>query len=324
MAATLVDEWARAGLTDVVICPGSRSTPLTLGAARHDGLRVHVRLDERGAAFFALGRALATGHAAAIVVTSGTAAAELHAAVAEADLAHVPLLVVTADRPPEMHGVGASQTINQRDLYGAMVRRFEEPGVARADAAPTWRPLASRLWHAAHGDAGPPGPVHVNLAFVEPLVTAATPPVAGRDNGAPWLERDAPRAAPSHYDVRARRVLCVVGAGVGADVIGDARSLDWVVVGDATARGAVPYADALLRDDGFASLSRPDVVVRVGGLPASRVLAERLREWGVPAIGFEGAGPVADPDGLVSRSLAGLPNPLDPAQRGDARYTGHW
>ncbi len=133
--ATLVDEWCRLGLSDVVICPGSRSTPLTLAFSHRRELSLHVRIDERSAAFFALGRSLATSRPVALVVTSGTAAAEVHAAVAEADLAHVSLLVLTADRPPELHGVGAPQTINQQRLYGSKVRLYEEPGVARLEAA---------------------------------------------------------------------------------------------------------------------------------------------------------------------------------------------
>src|SRR5487761_2080566 len=98
MAATLFDEWVRCGLRDVVLCPGSRSTPLALAAARRSEVVLHVRLDERSAAFFPLGRALVTGRPVAVVVTSGTAVAELHAAVAEADLAGVPLLVASAGR----------------------------------------------------------------------------------------------------------------------------------------------------------------------------------------------------------------------------------
>jgi 2-succinyl-5-enolpyruvyl-6-hydroxy-3-cyclohexene-1-carboxylate synthase len=109
-AATLFDEWIRLGLRDVVLCPGSRSTPLALACAARDELQVHVRIDERSAGFFALGRALVTRVPVAMVVTSGTAAAELHACVAEASQASVPLLILTADRPPELHGVGAPQT----------------------------------------------------------------------------------------------------------------------------------------------------------------------------------------------------------------------
>ena len=116
-AAALVDEWVRAGVTDVVLAPGSRSTPLAL-AVDAAPLRVHVHLDERSGAFYALGLALATGRPAPVVVTSGTAAAELHPAVVEAHHAGVPLIVCTADRPPELHDVGAPQTIEQTGLFG--------------------------------------------------------------------------------------------------------------------------------------------------------------------------------------------------------------
>ncbi|MDE3064212.1 MAG: 2-succinyl-5-enolpyruvyl-6-hydroxy-3-cyclohexene-1-carboxylic-acid synthase [Acidobacteriota bacterium] len=324
MAVTLFDEWVRAGLADVVVCPGSRSTPLSLAASRCAGLRVHVRLDERSAGFFAIGRALASARPVVVVVTSGTAAAELHAAVAEADLARVPLLVATADRPPELHGVGAAQTIDQRHLYGSMVRRFEEPGVARPEARATWRPMAARLWAAATGLDAPPGPVHVNLAFVEPLVAEPSELVAGRPDGAAWMVATrAPRRA-CDLDVAGRRVMAVVGAGAEAQVVADCATLDWVVVGDATARGALAHADPLLRDDARAAQLAPDLVVRLGGLPASRVVAERLRAWGAPVIALRGAGPVADPDGVVARSLDGVPDPSDARQRGDGAYAAAW
>lgn len=324
MAATLFDEWVRAGLTDVVLCPGSRSTPLSLAAARAPGVAVHVRLDERSAGFFALGRALATARPVVIVVTSGTAAAELHAAVAEADLARVPLVVVTADRPPELHGVGAAQTIDQRHLYGAMARRFEEPGVARAEASATWRPLASRLWNCAAGATGPAGPVHLNLAFVEPLIAAPGEVPAPRANGAPWNRVEPSPPRPADLAVRGRRVLAVVGAGTPPAVVAACDALDWAVVGDATARGSLAYADPLLRDDEFASQMRPDLVVRLGGIPASRVVADRLRSWGAEVVALRGAGPVADPDGVVSESRDGVPVAGAPLLRGDAGYAGRW
>ncbi len=175
-AATLFDEWIRLGLRDVVLCPGSRSTPLALACASRRELRVHVRIDERSAGFFALGRALATHEPVAIVVTSGTAAAELHACVAEASQAFVPLLVLTADRPPELHGVGAPQTIDQHRLFGDLVRLFEDPGTARPEDSDTWRVLARRLWSRAtqrDEESPSPGPVHLNAAFIEPLVAEA-------------------------------------------------------------------------------------------------------------------------------------------------------
>ncbi len=300
------------------MCPGSRSTPLALACARRAELAVHVRIDERSAGFFALGRAMATQRPVAIVVTSGTAATELHACVAEASQAFVPILVLTADRPPELHGVGAPQTIDQFQLYGPMVRRFEDPGVARYDDASSWRPLATRLWRdATDRDAGP-GPVHLNAAFTEPLL------------GAPF---DLPERKNSHVDARedtsdvadldAVKVLCVAGHGVTAEFVRSCESMNWVVLGDATAVATLPYFDAMLRDDTFAAHARPDVVVRLGGLVASKVLQERLRTWGVRTIGFDGAGFVADPDRLVTEHLKGLPDPaVEP--KADGEYLEFW
>src|SRR5271154_5138016 len=126
-SATLVDEWVSLGVTDAVVCAGSRSTPLALPLA--DRLRVHVRLDERSAAFFALGLSMATGRPTVICVTSGTAAAELHPAVVEAHQAGVPLIVCTADRPPELHDTGAPQTTAQSGLFASATRWAHDPGV---------------------------------------------------------------------------------------------------------------------------------------------------------------------------------------------------
>src|SRR5271156_4226944 len=141
-SATLVEEWVRLGVTDAVVCAGSRSTPLALPLA--DRLQVHVRLDERSGGFFALGLALATGRPTIICVTSGTAAAELHPAVVEAHHARVPLIVCTADRPPELHHVGAPQTIDQIGLFTTSTRWSCEPGVPEESQAGSWRPLAER------------------------------------------------------------------------------------------------------------------------------------------------------------------------------------
>ena len=307
-AATLFDEWIERGLRDVVLSPGSRSTPLALAAASRSELTLHVRIDERSAGFFALGRALATETPVAVVVTSGTAAAELHACVAEADLAFVPLLILTADRPPELHGVGAPQTIEQRHLYGAMVRHFDEPGVARMEAASSWRPLASRLWTFACGDTMPAGPVHLNAAFVEPLVASALE-LPARDADI-IARREVEEALPdvSSFNVAGQSVLCVVGAGVSANVIEQCVALDWVVLGDATAQGSLAHFDALLRCAEFVARVRPDLVVRLGGIPASRALAEQLRLWQVRTVSLSGAGLVADPDRLVQEAYAGLPH----------------
>jgi 2-succinyl-5-enolpyruvyl-6-hydroxy-3-cyclohexene-1-carboxylate synthase len=320
-AATLFDEWIRAGLRDVVISPGSRSTPLVLAAVGRRELNLHVRLDERSAGFFAIGRALATKTPVAVVVTSGTAAAELHACVAEADLAGVPLLVVTADRPPELHGVGAPQTIEQGHLYGAMVRRFEDPGVANDDASPTWRPLASRLWRSAHGEVAQAGPVHLNAAFIEPLIGIASELPEGRADNAPWDETVFPIEERTQIETEGLSVLCVVGAGVSPRVVEECQARKWVVLGDATAQGTLAYYDTLLRSREFVARTRPDVVIRLGGLPASKVLGEQLRAWNVRTIGFDGAGLVADPDRLVSETYPGLPGGTSVA---NAEYVATW
>jgi 2-succinyl-5-enolpyruvyl-6-hydroxy-3-cyclohexene-1-carboxylate synthase len=168
-ARTLVDELARAGLTDAVLAPGSRSAPLALALADDDRIRLHVHLDERSAAFFALGAAKASGRPTLVLCTSGTAAAHFHPAVLEADHSRVPLIVCTADRPAELRATGAPQTTDQVHLYGAAVRFFADiPADGAPAARAAWRPIAARLWAEA---AGPPaGPVHLNVAFREPLV----------------------------------------------------------------------------------------------------------------------------------------------------------
>ena len=207
-SATLVDEWVRLGVTDAVVCPGSRSTPLALPLA--DRLRVHVRLDERSAGFFALGLAMATGRPTVICVTSGTAAAELHPAVVEAHHARVPLIVCTADRPPELHDTGAPQTIEQNGLFGAATRWAYAPGVPDEGQERVWRPLAVRAFEeAVHGTVGP-GPVHLNLAFREPLTGARRRPC-------PLVRPEGRRRAPRRTDRTGRRIDCRAAPGPGTD-----------------------------------------------------------------------------------------------------------
>jgi 2-succinyl-5-enolpyruvyl-6-hydroxy-3-cyclohexene-1-carboxylate synthase len=221
-ATVLVDELIRCGLTDAVVAPGSRSAPLALAlhsaaSAQGSPLRLHVRIDERSASFLALGLAKTHGRPVVIVTTSGTAAAHCHAAVIEADEAGVPLLVLTADRPPELRGTGANQTIDQLKLYGSAVRWFCEAGVPenRPGQVAYWRSLACRAWFCAAGKgaagngtvdngSGFPGPVHLNLPLREPLVpgladtgladtgaigaAAWCEPLEGRPGGAAWTQ----------------------------------------------------------------------------------------------------------------------------------------
>ena len=191
-AATLVDEWVRAGVRHAVVCPGSRSTPLALAVAAEPRLALHVRLDERSAGFTALGIGMATGRPAVVVVTSGTAAAELHAAVVEADLARVPLLVCTADRPPELRDVGAPQTIDQTHLYGRATRWTADPGVPDEAVAPDVALAGGALGRRCRVRASGPGP-----GAPQPAVPGA---VARRRRSG----RD-PRRAPGRCPVAPRR-----------------------------------------------------------------------------------------------------------------------
>ena len=309
--ATLVDEWARCGVTDAVVAPGSRSTPMTVALARDGRMRVHVQIDERSAAFMALGLGLATARPAVVVTTSGTAAVELHPAVVEADLAGVPLLVCTTDRPPERHGVGAPQTVDQSGLYGRSVRAMVEPGVPRADAAWSWRSVAARA--VLDATAARPGPVHLNLAFTEPLLAEPGPLPAGRDGGAPWHHL-APTPPPTTVleDLRGRRGVIVAGRGSEPTVVCPlAEACGWPVLADPLGgcRVAGPTTiasfDLLARTPGWAESHRPDAVVRMGAPPASKALAGWLRDVPIQVV-IDPTDAFADPDRGATHLVTGL------------------
>ena len=241
--AVLVDEWARAGVSDAVVAPGSRSTPLLIALGADPRIKVHVVLDERSAGFVALGLGLATRRPAVVATTSGTAAVELHPAVVEAHQAGVPLIAVTADRPHELHQVGAPQTVEQESLFAAAVRWSASPGVPEAGSSGAWRSLASRMVAESVAGASGPGPVHLNLAFREPLIgdpsAGGVPP--GRAGGAPW-HRGAARAELGVPDpvvselarFAGKAGIVVAGEGCGdADVLlGAAARLGWPVLAD--------------------------------------------------------------------------------------------
>lgn len=311
-AATLFDEWARAGVQHVVVSPGSRSTPLALAAARQPRVQVHVVLDERVAGFFAVGLALSTGRPAVVVTTSGTAAVELHPAVVEADLAGVPMIICTADRPPELHHVGAPQTVPQRLLYAEAVRWAFEPGVPDAAGAGAWRSLAARAFAEATAD---PGPVHLNLAFRDPLTGDAGGLPPGRPDGSPWHVVDAavsPAAPPLPSGARG---VIVAGAGTGdpAAVHALADAMQWPVLADPRSGCRVPRrttiaaADAILRAHRF----EPEFVLRVGAPWASKVLNQWLASLGVEQWLYEPHRRWRDPERVVSRLLGALPSAGD-------------
>ncbi len=315
--ATLVDEWVAHGLTDAVICPGSRSTPLAVALAERADLAIHVQVDERSAAFMALGLGLASGHPAVVLCTSGTAAVELHAAVVEADLAAVPLLVVTADRPPELQGVGAPQTIDQTDLYGDAVRWFVEPGPPSHADAGGWRRLAADAHAATLGIR--PGPVHLNVAFREPLLgdVGVLP-----DRQGSLLSRTRP-PGPA---VGVEQLAALVGfagrpglivAGVRSalnDADTDAilrlsRALGWPILADPSSSCRVPdpmvvtASDSILRDPETAQRLLPEIVLRLGGLLASRVTNEWLARSGAVQFGIDRYGCCPDPDQVLATAF---------------------
>jgi 2-succinyl-5-enolpyruvyl-6-hydroxy-3-cyclohexene-1-carboxylate synthase len=304
-AIAVVDELIRCGLRDAVIAPGSRSAPLAMELHRRataGDLRLSVRIDERSAAFTALGLAKASRVPVAAVCTSGTAAAHFHAAVIEADEAGVPLLVLTADRPPELRGTGANQTIDQLKLYGSAVRWFCELGVAegradrgaegRADGGAEgryWRSVIARAWGLASGAAGgPPGPVHLNMPLRDPLVPDRPASTAarvipgwlnGRSGGAPWTRFAA--VAELHW---AERGLVVLGDGDydASPLLDLAQQAGWPVLAEPSSGGrrgerALSAYQYLLADPGFMAEHQPDALVSAGRPGLSRGQLALLR-----------------------------------------------
>jgi 2-succinyl-5-enolpyruvyl-6-hydroxy-3-cyclohexene-1-carboxylate synthase len=291
LCATMLDEWVRSGVTHAVVSPGSRSTPMALAIAAEARLELHVVVDERSASFFALGMAKATKRPVILLCTSGTAAVEYHPAVVEADLDRVPLIVCTADRPKELHGIGAPQTVDQQQLYGRSVRMFLDLAVAEISLAGTWRSMASRIALASTTGPYGPGPVQANFCFREPLVASPVTLPSGRPNEAPWHTSITARVVAESEiaalldRIEGKRGVIVAGAGGGAPscMHGLAELLGWPVLADARsgARIAgtstlVSNADSILRHDEWAANHRPEVVLRLGAPWASKVLNQWL------------------------------------------------
>src|ERR1700729_2834075 len=210
------DELARCGLEHACTSPGSRNTPILLSLIREPRIRCWSHIDERCAAFFALGAAKASRRPVAMTCTSGTAAANYAPAVIEAWHARVPLLVLTADRPPELRDNGAGQAIDQLKLYGDAVKWFCEVGVdtATPDTLRWIRQLACRAYQTAAS--GRPGPGHLNFPLREPLILDAPlpeDPVPGRADGRPWVQRAVARAVASPAAPRSPSARGVIVAG---------------------------------------------------------------------------------------------------------------
>lgn len=305
----MVDELVRCGVTDAVVCPGSRSTPLALAIAEAEGrgeLTLHVRVDERTAGYLAVGLAKVTGIPAVVVTTSGTAAVNLHPAIVEADQCGIPLIALTADRPPQLRGVGANQTIRQSSVFGGDVRlsvdmavATEQPGQVRY-----WRSTVARVVAAAT-DAIRPGPVHVNAAFAEPLVPGEDrgwiEELDGRPDGRPWTADARLVAGMStplddvlgdlldDEDVPTRG-LVVIGdhddheAVELVDELAD--TLGWPVIAEPSGNGAgcstaLSHGPLLLADATFADAHVPEIVITVGRVGLNRSVLSLIGRAGL-------------------------------------------
>lgn len=288
-AASIVDALAGCGLRRLVLSPGSRSTPLALAALRHPGLDVRVVLDERSAAFFALGMAKASGVPAAVLATSGSAVANWHPAVVEAGAARVPLILLSADRPPELQNCGANQTIDQTRLFGEHARQFLQLPPAEREA--DW--LASAIARAVGRSLGPlAGPVHINIPFREPLL----PESAAAPDSPPPPRLLPGRVLPRTEDIAELAALLDGGRGV---IVGGAEDLSEAAaaISDLAERAGAPvladplsnlrhrksgrvlaHYDALLRRADGAP--RPDWVLRLGPAPVSKSLDDWLKDCG--------------------------------------------
>ncbi|MEA2468067.1 MAG: 2-succinyl-5-enolpyruvyl-6-hydroxy-3-cyclohexene-carboxylate synthase [Thermoleophilaceae bacterium] len=290
----LVDELVRCGMTDAVTSPGSRNAPLVLTLAADPRLRAVSVIDERSAGFVALGIAKSTGRPVAVTCTSGSAAANLMPAVVEASEARVPLIVLTADRPPELRDTGAGQAIDQVKLYGSFAKWFVEVGnhpAGRASAV-HHRALACRAWHTAIG--GRPGVVHLNFPLREPLapVREELDPAdwEGRPDGGPWVQvhEPAPSASPGLVSAIASRMsgrgVIVCGSGADPAVASLAAATGWPVLADPLSglrcgphdrSHVISHYDVLLRSESWAAAHQPDLVLRIGDTPTSKP----LRAW---------------------------------------------
>jgi 2-succinyl-5-enolpyruvyl-6-hydroxy-3-cyclohexene-1-carboxylate synthase len=303
LASAMAEELARSGVRRAVLSPGSRSTPLAVALWRQPEIDVTVILDERSAGFVALGTALATRVPAVVLCTSGSAAANLHPAVVEAHEAGVPMIVLTADRPPELRDIGAGQTIDQLKLYGDSVRWFCEVGTHEADddGLLHFRSVACRAYASALGDPRP-GPVHLNVPWREPLapfpvegqITAADPlALQGRgDDPLHAVTLASPRADEALLDQLAERIegaaggLIVAGRqpdpGLAAPIAELAAAAGYPILAEPTSqlrrgphdRSLVVTAYDVIARERSSGLD-PELVIRFGDLPTSKP----LRQW---------------------------------------------
>ena len=325
LATVVVDELVRHGVREAVLCPGSRSAPFAYAlhdADRTGRLRLHVRVDERSAAFLALGLAKLTGRPVPVFTTSGTAVANLHPAVLEASHAAVPLIIVSSDRPAELQGAGANQTTDQGHLFGGAVRMFHQLGAPepRPGQCRVWRSVVGRLHAAAVGSSrSGAGPVHLNVPLREPLVPdlvegdAWPESLQGRAGAGPWVRvREVRREAEALTPVP--RTLLVLGdlpdPAMAGEVAALARASGWPLIAEPFGtydRGVrVPHGPLLLTTGPWLGRHLPDRVVVIGRVTLSRPVGALLAN---PAVTVEIA--AAQPSWPDPSQVASVVHPFD-------------
>jgi 2-succinyl-5-enolpyruvyl-6-hydroxy-3-cyclohexene-1-carboxylate synthase len=340
LASAFVEELARGGVRHAVLSPGSRSTPLAVALWRAPEIEVSVIVDERSAAFFALGAVQASGAPVAMLSTSGTAAANFHPAICEADESALPLIALTADRPPELRGIGAGQTIDQIKLYGSSVRWFCEVGTHEADddGLLHYRSVACRALAAARGEPRP-GPVHLNLPWREPLapiavegaVTATDPLALDGRGGRPLTAVTQLDLEPSEFLLD--EVASHIGDAIAGVIVAGrqrdpelreplahlARVTGFPILAEPTSQlrcgphdrsHVVTAYDLLLRDERFARATTPDLVLRFGEMPTSKPLRAWLTQSGADQLVVDPYGGWNEPTARAAALLRADPTEL--------------
>jgi 2-succinyl-5-enolpyruvyl-6-hydroxy-3-cyclohexene-1-carboxylate synthase len=355
-AKVMVDELIRCGVSDVVVAPGSRSAALAIAFAEAEvrgEIVLHVRLDERTAGFLALGLGKVSGVPAVVLTTSGTAAVNLHPAIIEADLSNVPLIALTADRPPTLRDIGANQAIDQLKIFGPSVRTFHEMAMLDPVRDPV---AANRYWRstiaravAAATDGMRPGPVHLNAPFSEPLVPDSGGPdsrgdlvLEGRSDGRPWTADSrmvAGMSTPLDHlletllgdPVVPARGVIVVGDHDDAEAIGMidelADAIGWPVIGEPSGNVAgcdtvLSHGGLLLADEEFAAGHLPDVVMTVGRVGLSRAVMRMVTRAGLH-IAVDADPQWADPGRSADVVVASVPLPPEEAEV-DEEWLASW
>jgi 2-succinyl-5-enolpyruvyl-6-hydroxy-3-cyclohexene-1-carboxylate synthase len=342
-ASIIVDELARSGLRAVCIAPGSRSTPLAMAFAEHPDIRVYSIIDERSAAFFALGLALASERPVAVVCSSGTATANFYPAIIEAHYAGVPLLILTADRPPELRDSGANQTVDQVKMYGDHVRWAVDVALPEGNPSSltirSLRTLACRAYAVANGMHGtqPKGAVHLNFPFRKPLEPipvpddkTSDPTWEGRTYNQPFTKIAGGRIYPSDAALeslldtyrRSERPMIVIGpnrdAALADELITLARVGHVPLLADPLSQvrytahwremesGVIGGYDSFLR--GVAEWEQPDLILRFGAMPTSQTLIDYLNAaHDAYQIGFSADGTWKDPNHQIDELIIADP-----------------